>query len=153
MRELHNEGLNIYPCHILTFLFDRLILTCMTNGFIWQILADGVVFLHLAFILFVILGGILVVYRPKALWLHVPCVVWGVMVELSGFICPLTPIENYLRIHAGQTPYIGDFVIHYIEPAIYPEGLTRELQIMMGFVVILSNVLLYGWLFFRKRWH
>ncbi|HVN72632.1 MAG TPA: DUF2784 domain-containing protein [Desulfomonilia bacterium] len=123
----------------------------MTNGLIWQILADGVVLLHLGFIIFVIFGGIFIVFQSKVLWFHIPCVIWGILVELIGFICPLTPLENYMRIHAGRSPYSGDFVIHYIEPVIYPEGLTRELQIVMGLLVILFNFFIYGWLILRKN--
>ncbi len=123
----------------------------MKSIFIFWVLADAVVYLHLAFILFVILGGILVTFRPKVLWLHIPCVIWGMVIELAGFICPLTPLENYLRVQARQTPYSGDFVIHYIEPIIYPEGLTRELQIVLGLMVVMVNAFVYGSLFLRKK--
>lgn len=123
----------------------------MTSIFTYRVLADAVVYLHFAFILFVILGGIFVIFRPKILWLHIPCVIWGMVIELAGFICPLTPLENYLRVHARQTPYSGDFVIHYIEPVIYPEGLTRELQIVFGLMVVMVNAFVYAWLFLRKK--
>ncbi|MGO9146498.1 MAG: DUF2784 domain-containing protein [Desulfomonilia bacterium] len=123
----------------------------MTSIFTYRVLADAVVYLHFAFILFVILGGIFVIFRPKILWLHIPCVIWGMVIELAGFICPLTPLENYLRVQARQTPYSGDFVIHYIEPVIYPEGLTRELQIVLGLVVVIVNAFVYAWLFLRKK--
>jgi len=119
--------------------------------FIFWVLADAVVYVHLAFILFVVLGGILVIFRPKVLWLHIPCVIWGMVIELAGFICPLTPLENYLRVQARQTPYSGDFVIHYIEPVIYPAGLTRELQIVLGLMVVMVNAFVYGFLFLRKK--
>ena len=123
----------------------------MTSIFTYRVLADAVVYLHFAFILFVILGGIFVIFRPKILWLHIPCVIWGMVIELAGFICPLTPLENYLRVQARQTPYSGDFVIHYIEPVIYPEGLTRELQIVFGLMVVMVNAFVYAWLFLRKK--
>jgi hypothetical protein len=123
----------------------------MTSIFTYRVLADAVVYLHLAFILFVVLGGILVIFRPKVLWLHIPCVIWAMIIELAGFICPLTPLENYLRVQARQTPYSGDFVIHYIEPVIYPAGLTRELQIVLGLVVVMVNAFVYSWLFLRKK--
>jgi hypothetical protein len=73
------------------------------------------------------------------------------VIELAGFICPLTPLENYLRVQARQTPYSGDFVIHYIEPVIYPAGLTRELQIVLGLMVVMVNAFVYGFLFLRKK--
>lgn len=123
----------------------------MKSVFIFWVLADAVVYVHLAFILFVVLGGILVIFRPKVLWLHIPCVIWGMVIELAGFICPLTPLENYLRVQARQTPYSGDFVIHYIEPVIYPAGLTRELQIVLGLMVVMVNAFVYGFLFLRKK--
>jgi len=115
-----------------------------------KVLADGVVILHLAFIVFVMLGGILVIVWPRAIWGHLPCVVWGMTVELTGWICPLTPLENILRRHAGQAPYAGDFVIHFIEPVIYPEGLTREIQIILGAAVVLVNVVVYGYIFLTR---
>lgn len=118
---------------------------------IYQILADGVVVLHLAFILFVVLGGILVVFLPKVVWFHIPCVIWGVVIELTGGICPLTPFEIYLRTKAGQSVYQGDFVVHYIEPIIYPANLTRELQIMFSLGVILINAAVYSYLLLSRR--
>jgi len=119
--------------------------------FIFWVLGDAVVYVHLAFILFVVFGGILVILRPKVFWLHIPCVIWGMVIELAGFICPLTPLENYLRVQARQTPYSGDFVIHYIEPVIYPAGLTREVQIVLGLMVVMVNAFVYAWLFLRKK--
>jgi hypothetical protein len=107
--------------------------------------------IHLAFIFFVVLGGVLVVYWPKIIWLHIPCIIWGIVIEMIGFICPLTPFENYLRLRAGQAPYSGDFVIHYIEPLIYPEGLSREVQIVLGLLVIIINIFVYGLFFVRKK--
>ncbi len=123
----------------------------MTEVFLFQVLADGVVIIHLGFILFVIFGGIIAVFWPKVLLIQITCVIWGIFIELTGFICPLTPMENYLRQQAGQMPYSGDFIMHYIEPVIYPEGLTREFQILMGLLAFVVNVLVYIWLFHRKR--
>jgi hypothetical protein len=123
----------------------------MTEAFLFQVLADGVVILHFSFILFVIFGAIIAVFRPKILLIQIPCVMWGIFIELKGFICPLTPLENHLRQQAGQLPYPGDFIMHYIEPIIYPGSLTRELQILMGFLAFVVNVLVYIWLFHRKR--
>ena len=135
----------------LIFLKVQAILHFMNEAFLFQGLADGVVILHLCFILFVIFGGIIAVFRPKVLLIQIPCVMWGIFIELTGFICPLTPLENYLRQQAGQMPYSGDFIMHYIEPVIYPEGLTREFQILMGFLAFVINALVYIWLFHRKR--
>jgi len=114
------------------------------------VLADGVVILHLAFIVFVMLGGLLVLVWPRVIWAHLPCAVWGIAIELTGWICPLTPLENILRRHAGQAPYAGDFVIHYIEPVIYPEGLTREFQVVLGAAVVLVNAVVYGSVFLAR---
>ncbi|HOO39465.1 MAG TPA: DUF2784 domain-containing protein [Deltaproteobacteria bacterium] len=123
----------------------------MTGTCIYQVLADGVVILHLFFIVFVILGGMLVLVRPKIIWLHIPCVIWGILIELTGGICPLTPLELYLRTKTGESAYTGDFVIHYIEPIIYPGGLTRELQILFSIAVIMVNTAVYTWVFLRHK--
>jgi len=123
----------------------------MTGTCIYQVLADGVVILHLFFIVFVILGGMLVLVRPKIIWLHIPCVIWGILIELTGGICPLTPLELYLRTKTGESAYTGDFVIHYIKPIIYPGGLTRELQILFSIAVIMVNTAVYTWVFLRHK--
>jgi hypothetical protein len=112
-----------------------------------QLLADFIVVIHAAFILFVLFGGISVIFWPKAVWVHLPSVIWGIVIELTGWICPLTPLENSLRAGAGKAPYAGDFVIHYLEPVIYPEGLTRNLQFVFGALVFLLNAVLYGYFF------
>jgi drug/metabolite transporter superfamily protein YnfA len=114
-------------------------------------LADAVVLLHLAFILFVMLGGLLVWRWPRLAWLHLPAAVWGVVVEWSGWICPLTPLENTLRLRAGQTAYGGDFIQHYVMPLIYPDGLTREIQMVLGAVVLALNVAVYLALYRRMQ--
>jgi hypothetical protein len=123
----------------------------VTSAFYYQLLADGVVVLHLLFILFVLMGGIIAFARPKIIWVHIPCVLWAIIIELTGIICPLTPLENELRSRAGQGMYSGDFVIHYIEPMIYLEGLTRQLQIILGVMVALVNMIMYSWIYFRKK--
>ena len=107
------------------------------------VLADLLVILHLAFVAFVALGGFLVLVRPRIAWAHVPAAVWGAGIELTGWICPLTPLENALRSRAGGEAYEGDFVARYLLPVLYPEGLTREAQLALGLVVIVANVLLY----------
>jgi hypothetical protein len=117
----------------------------------YQILADGVVVLHLLFIIFVVLGGIMTLGWTKVIWVHIPCVLWAIIVELTGLICPLTPLENELRSKAGQGTYSGDFVIQYLEPVIYLEGLTRQLQIILGVMAALINIIMYTWIYLRKK--
>ena len=123
----------------------------MGMSLIYRILADAVVIVHLGFIVFVMAGGFLAFFFPKIVWVHLPCVVWGIVVELAGYVCPLTPLENYFRGMSGDGRYSGDFVMHYIEPLIYPEGLTREIQVVLAALVVLVNVCVYGLLVFRKR--
>ena len=107
-------------------------------------LADLLTVLHLAFVLFVVGGGLLVVRRPGLAWLHVPALLWGAGIELSGSVCPLTPLENSLRVAAGQAGYAGGFVDRYLLPVLYPAGLTRELQIGMGLAVLVLNAAVYA---------
>lgn len=114
------------------------------------VLADLVVLLHLAFILFVMLGGLLVLRRRRLMWLHLPVVAWGAAIEFVGWVCPLTPLENRLRAAAGEAGYSGGFVEHYLIPLIYPEGLTRELQWLLGALVLLVNAAVY-WRVLRGR--
>ncbi len=113
-------------------------------------LATLTVVLHFAFILFVVLGGFLAVRWPKAAWLHIPAVAWGGFVELTGRVCPLTPLENHFRQLAGTEPYVGDFLDRYLVALIYPAGLTREMQIALGLGTIALNVLAYGWVLRRR---
>lgn len=114
------------------------------------VLADLVVLLHLAFILFVMLGGLLVLRWRRLMWLHLPVVVWGAAIEFIGWICPLTPLENRLRAAAGEAGYSGGFIEHYLIPLIYPAGLTRELQWLLGALVLLVNAAVY-WRVLRGR--
>jgi hypothetical protein len=113
--------------------------------------ADVLVLLHFAFVLFVVLGGLLVVKWPKVTYLHLPAAAWGALIEFSGWICPLTPIENRLRRAGGEAEYTGRFIEHYILPVLYPSELTRELQLTIGTAVILVNGLFYALLIIRKR--
>lgn len=113
----------------------------------YRLLADLVVVAHLAFVLFVALGGLSVWRWPRLAWVHLPAVAWGVAVEWSGAICPLTPLELFLRRHGGQAGYDGDFIEQYLLPMLYPAGLTREMQIALGGAVLGLNLLFYGrWL-------
>ncbi|MDH5298763.1 MAG: DUF2784 domain-containing protein [Desulfobulbaceae bacterium] len=114
-------------------------------------LANLVVFTHFAFILFVVLGGFLLLRWPRLAWLHLPAAVWGAMIEFMGWICPLTPLEDRLRTAAGQSGYRSGFIDHYLLPLIYPGQLTRRLQFFLGLAVVLVNATLYGWLLFRRR--
>lgn len=117
---------------------------------IYRLLADTVLLLHLAFIVFVVTGGLFLRRWPRLLWLHLPAVLWGVGIELSGYICPLTPLENRLRQLGGEAGYAGGFVEHYLLPVIYPLGLTRESQIALGLGVAALNLAAYvRW--WRKR--
>ena len=113
---------------------------------------DIIVTLHLGFVVFVLFGGILLLKWPKFVWLHIPAVLWGILVELNGWLCPLTPLENYLREIAGLGLYEGDFVMHYLMPILYPVDLTRTTQIVFGLIVIGVNLTLYIYVF-RIRPH
>ncbi len=117
----------------------------------YPFLADAVIIIHLLFILFVIAGGGLVLWRRIWAWLHVPAVLWGALVELNGWICPLTPLENRLRRCGGHPVYDSDFVERYIVGLIYPTHITRREQIMLGLAVLLINGGVYGWLIIRGR--
>lgn len=116
---------------------------------LYGLLADLVLFLHLAFVLFVVLGGLLVLRWPRIIWLHLPAAVWGAAVEFAGWLCPLTPLETWLRTKAGGEGYQGDFIEHYLMPILYPIGLTRVNQLVLGLVVVAVNAAVYGWLWRR----
>ena len=109
----------------------------------WRILADAVVLFHALFIVFVVLGGLLVLRWPRVAWVHVPCAVWGVIVEWMGWICPLTPLELRFRQRAGEDGYAGGFIEHYVIPVLYPGELTRTHQWVLGALVLLLNVWTY----------
>lgn len=106
--------------------------------------ADLLVVVHFVFIVFVMFGGLLVLKWRKVAILHIPCAIWGALVEFSGWICPLTPFERYLREAAGGAAYSGGFIDHYIMPLIYPTGLTRGMQISLGITVVIVNLCVYG---------
>lgn len=112
--------------------------------------ADLLVVLHLTFVVFVVAGGLLVLRWPKLAWVHLPAAAWGVIVEITGWICPLTPLENWLREHGASEVYAGDFVARYIVPTLYPEGLTRNSQLLMGGTVLILNVVVYA-IVLRRR--
>jgi hypothetical protein len=112
--------------------------------------ADAVVLLHALFVLFVAAGALLLWRWPRVAWLHAPAALWGVFVEWTGTICPLTPLENRLRVQAGDAGYGGGFVEHYVLPWLYPVGLGADTQLVLGAGVVVVNVLLYG-LWWRRR--
>jgi hypothetical protein len=114
---------------------------------LFRVAADLVVALHAAFVAFVVLGGLLVIRWRRLAWLHLPAAAWGVLVELRGWICPLTPLEQYFRERSGSGVYQGDFIEHYLLPLLYPTHLTRGLQIRLGVAVVLINLFLYLWIF------
>jgi len=109
-----------------------------------RVLADAVVVFHLAFIAFVLVGGVLVIWRQRFAWLHLPAVVWAAYAEFTSTICPLTPLENGLRLRAGQSGYEAGFVEHYLMPIIYPPGLTSNVQLILGAIVVAVNAAFYA---------
>ena len=111
--------------------------------------ADAVVIFHFLFILFVVLGGLLSLKWRWIAWFHIPCAIWGVLIEFFGWICPLTPLENKLRIEATSSGYSGGFIDHYIMPIVYPSGLTRGMQLVLGISVIAFNIFVYVLVIFR----
>lgn len=110
----------------------------------YRLLADLVVVLHLGFMLFVVLGGLCVLRWPRVVWFHLPAALWGAGIEFLGGICPLTPLENHLRRLGGEAGYAGGFVEHYLLPVLYPDGLTREIQLALGIFVVGFNVVVYA---------
>jgi hypothetical protein len=116
-----------------------------------SLLADGVVLLHLAFLLFVVLGGLLVMRYSRLAVAHVPAFLWGAYIEISGGLCPLTGVENRLRQKAGEAGYDAGFIEHYIYPILYPPGLTRTTQFWLAAVVLVLNGVIYGRILLRRQ--
>ena len=117
----------------------------------YTIAADLLLVFHLGFVCFVVAGGLLVL---KWRWLmvpHLPAVIWGALIEFQGWLCPLTPWEQQLRLAAGQAGYHGSFIEHYLLPVIYPPGLEHNTQLILGSVVIVINAVVYGWIIIRSR--
>jgi len=117
---------------------------------IYLILADLLVIVHLLFIIFVILGGLLLTLRGSIVFVHLPAVIWASLSSFKGWICPLTPLENYLRSVAGVDPYEQGFVEYYIIPIIYPSSLTANIQILLGFLVVLINLGIYCLVYYKR---
>ena len=114
-------------------------------------LANGVLLVHATFVLFVVLGGILVLRWPRLAWIHLPSAIWGALVEFAGWICPLTPLEDHLRRAAGEHTARGDFIEGLLVPLLYPSWLTREIQFALGAFVVLANAAVYGLVVARHR--
>jgi hypothetical protein len=118
---------------------------------IYRLLADTVVLIHLLFILFVLFGGLLALWRGWMMWLHLPALGWGLIVEFAHMICPLTPLENRFRFQGGEQGYSEGFIEHYIEPIIYPPGLTPGVQVVFGVFLLLVNIAAYSTLWRRLQ--
>ncbi len=116
----------------------------------FRLLADLVLVVHLAFVVFVLCGGLLVLKWRWMAWAHLPSAAWGAVVEFTGWICPLTPLENWLHTQAGQAGYRSDFITYYLLPVLYPNGLTRDVQLILGAFVLAINISVYGWLWYRS---
>lgn len=116
----------------------------------YLLLANLVVLLHLAFVGFVVLGALLVLRWPRLAWIHLPCALWGALIEFAGWVCPLTPLENRLRQLGGQAGYAGGFVEHYLLPVLYPQNLTRPVQVALGTLVLILNAAAYWRLWHRR---
>src|SRR5688500_202771 len=114
-------------------------------------MADVIVVLHFAFVVFVVFGGLIALTWPRIAWLHVPAVIWGALIEFTGWICPLTPLENRLRRASGEASYEGDFIAQHILPALYPNGLTRRDQLVLGGLALALNVAIYALVIVRHR--
>jgi hypothetical protein len=117
----------------------------------YRLLADLVLLGHAAFVAFVVLGGFAVLRWPRLAWIHVPVVLWGAGIEFAGGVCPLTPLENHWRRLAGEGGYAGGFVDHYVTAFLYPDGLTRDQQLVLGFAVLAFNAAVYARLLWRRR--
>lgn len=117
---------------------------------IYSFLADLVVFIHFSFILLVVFSGLLVLRNARFIWVHLPIFIWGVLIEFFGWYCPLTPLEKWLITKSGQLAYDGAFTDHYLLKYIYPEGLTRQSQIILGIIVLVINLIIYSIYFASK---
>ncbi len=116
---------------------------------LYCILADFVVTVHFVFVLFTVFGGFLALWRIRFAWIHIPSVLWAALIEFAGWICPLTPLENLLRERGGVGGYSSGFIERYIIPLLYPTDITRGIQIVFGILVLIINLLVYGWLLRR----
>jgi len=118
---------------------------------LYLILAELTILLHFLFVAFVALGGVAIFRWPGLMYTHLLALAWGIYIELSGGICPLTPLENHFRHLAGIQPYEGGFINHYIMPILYPKGLTHNIQLWIAFGLIIFNLLIYSLFIYRQR--
>lgn len=118
---------------------------------IYRITADAILLLHLAFTLFTVLGGLLVLHRPSFLRVHLAALFWGVVIEWADWVCPLTPLEKLLRERGGEAGYAGGFIEHYVVLLLYPENLTIELRYLLGMALVAANMIIYGYVFLARR--
>jgi hypothetical protein len=125
--------------------------TLLRQRLFYSFLADIVVLLHLFFVLFAVLGGLLVLWKFSIAWFHVPAVLWAAGIEFLGWVCPLTPLENMLRNKGGAAGYELGFLEHYLMPVLYPVSLTRQVQIGLGLFVLCVNIGIYGFVWYRMR--
>jgi hypothetical protein len=116
----------------------------------YPLLADLVLIVHLVFVIFVLCGGLLVLKWRWIARLHLPAAAWGAVVEFTEWICPLTPLENWLRVQGGEAGYEDDFTTRYLLPILYPVDLTRNIQLLLGTVVIVLNVAVYWWIWYMQ---
>ncbi len=116
---------------------------------IFSMAADAVLLIHFIFILFAAAGGLFALRKPWIAFLQIPAAAWGAFVEITGKVCPLTYLENYYLVKAGGEGYAESFVGHYLMPLVYPPGLTREIQYLLAAVVVMLNLVIYGWMIFR----
>lgn len=114
---------------------------------LYRLFADVIVVVHSAFVFFVVFGGLVVAWRRRAAWVHLPALAWGAWIEFSGWVCPLTPLENWLRVEGGGPSYRGDFISHYLLPVLYPPALTRGAQLLLGALLLVLNAGVYAWVF------
>jgi len=117
----------------------------------YRVLADITLTLHLAFVLFVVFGGLLALRWPRVAWVHVPTAIYGVLIEFIGWTCPLTPIENHFRRLGGEAGYAGSFIERYFVSLIYPGGLTRAGFMLLGLLALLVNAVIYAFVYRRAR--
>lgn len=119
----------------------------------YSLLADLIVVLHFSFVLFVLFGGLLTVKWPHVMWVHGPALAWGCLVEFTGLVCPLTPLENRLRMMGGESGYHGDFLSRWLLPVLYPDFLTPGIQIALGCLLLALNVTIYAWIWRTRFSH
>jgi hypothetical protein len=117
----------------------------------FRLLADATVLLHLLFVAFVVCGGLLALRWPRMMWVHLPAATWGALVECNGWICPLTPLENWLRDQGGGEVYTSGFIERYVLPVLYPTSLSRDVQWALGALVLLVNGIVYAVVFRSRR--